>query len=1300
MPETFAAATYTTNVAELPILDITYGGASGQHFALKVPSLSDHIARQLAATQTFYELPMLEHLRGVLGDSPTILDVGANLGNHTVFFAGVCGAKVMALEPHPTLFGLLQDNVARNGLSHRVQMIHGAVGASRGTGYVHQPDPDNLGKTQFVPHPHGKLPLYTLDWLATGEWTVDLIKIDVEGMEGDVLRGAEYLIERDRPLLMVEAQDIHQRDACHRFLQRFQYLTFQVFNATPTYLVYPYRTDAERYRALAAEQVYLRQSETAQRVHVSLGALQQDTRRQAAQLQQMEAQFNARYEAQMQALAQQAQINTQALDEIKSLLEENRHLLKQTHFFANLSRIYLEALLKSWTHVQALVPSALPKMLKRLSMWLRSKGSANKPEAAKASVTLDALEQAILASAGHAAPSAPPAALPEKRSAPPATEVVAASSGLPAGRIESQASPVSLLWTLGPGHAAGASQLAALRQTVTDPCGEILVFDNSGEDATFDTLMRVASGDARVRLFRSYLGQPKAWCDNFLLNQARCGWVAFVSDTLAPGRAFPKNAALRHVGYLDPAASAPEADFFQRLEAALGADFQQAHPTATPGSYRSFPSPGQDDVPFTHVALPEVAACVLNSPGLRYWRHVLAQRCAQHPSVHVYTQRVHAKALRQFPNVKVYQAGHGQVFLEHLVPGISAQTDGPLLASPWRVIEVRQDARLLGQAAQKTSTAKRYASWPLAAPGRRLVYAGAQADRTPACNAAKISVILAVYNRAGLLPRALHSLLNQTHTHLEVLVVDDGSTDDTLAVAQAVAALDPRVRVLPLLENRGAYWARNVGLQEATGDFLALMDADEFSLSTRLAVQWAALQAQPEAQLATVAYRRIDTHGQELWLDEAKDRINSGFLMRRMLRDTLGAYDVVRKGADTEWYERVCAVYGHAGRVHVPECQVYGLLQPDCLTYEHTHPLAPAGAAQGVQTPPAYIFSMDGGRAAYVAAFSSWHRDIEAGKSSPHLSFPPRATHLFEAPPALLSSHWLNQPRPVFASLASVPRRVQGLAEVVASMLPQVDRIHVYLNGYDSIPDFLTHPRIVVATSQQAGNRGDSGKFYWAAHLPPEAYHLTLDDDMAYPPDYAARLIVKLQQYRHKALVAVHGARMVTPVTRYYKSRDVFSYALPQVGDRFAHVLGTGTLAYATETLALRPEDFSEPGMADVWLAVKARQADVPMVCMAHRAGWLRQLLDDPERLYQQFKDNDLQQTQLIQEAGPWTPEAQASRYTGLWDAWPDVSMARLAAAGVEVTCPEFMAARESQPSPYPQATRDTGHDTALTPVV
>ena len=116
-------------------------------------------------------------------------------------------------------------------------------------------------------------------------------------------------------------------------------------------------------------------------------------------------------------------------------------------------------------------------------------------------------------------------------------------------------------------------------------------------------------------------------------------------------------------------------------------------------------------------------------------------------------------------------------------------------------------------------------------------------------NRPEITVAMPTYNAAAYLREAMDSILAQTFEDIELLVVDDGSTDATLAIANEAAKSDSRVRIERLPDNRGRATARNMALGRARGRYLAWMDADDIALPRRLELQHACLEAQPDMHI-------------------------------------------------------------------------------------------------------------------------------------------------------------------------------------------------------------------------------------------------------------------------------------------------------------------------------------------------------------------------------------------------------------------------------------------------------------------
>src|SRR5580658_9572927 len=106
-------------------------------------------------------------------------------------------------------------------------------------------------------------------------------------------------------------------------------------------------------------------------------------------------------------------------------------------------------------------------------------------------------------------------------------------------------------------------------------------------------------------------------------------------------------------------------------------------------------------------------------------------------------------------------------------------------------------------------------------PGRRAV----RAEGEEALTVPRISVVVPFYNNGDVLADCLQSIASQTFGDLEVIMVDDGSTDDGPQIARDLAAADPRFTLLTV-PNGGPGFARNQGVQRASGEFLAFVDGD------------------------------------------------------------------------------------------------------------------------------------------------------------------------------------------------------------------------------------------------------------------------------------------------------------------------------------------------------------------------------------------------------------------------------------------------------------------------------------------
>ncbi len=203
-------ALYLQKVALLEEGHILRFHAAGMHdIALSLPDAQDdYIQRYILKRRNFYEIKMLQAVQGMglIKPGMTVGDIGANIGNHSVFFGKVLGARrVLAFEPQPHCYATLCRNLELNGQTEALA-YNCMVGAKSGRGAVAHFNARNLGATSFAPAKDGPIPMVALDDLIDAEEMQGLsfIKIDVEGMQMDVLNGAKKVLKAFKPALWIE----------------------------------------------------------------------------------------------------------------------------------------------------------------------------------------------------------------------------------------------------------------------------------------------------------------------------------------------------------------------------------------------------------------------------------------------------------------------------------------------------------------------------------------------------------------------------------------------------------------------------------------------------------------------------------------------------------------------------------------------------------------------------------------------------------------------------------------------------------------------------------------------------------------------------------------------------------------------------------------------------------------------------------------------------------------------------------------------------------------------------------------
>ncbi|MDO5631739.1 MAG: glycosyltransferase family A protein [Paracoccus sp. (in: a-proteobacteria)] len=260
-----------------------------------------------------------------------------------------------------------------------------------------------------------------------------------------------------------------------------------------------------------------------------------------------------------------------------------------------------------------------------------------------------------------------------------------------------------------------------------------------------------------------------------------------------------------------------------------------------------------------------------------------------------------------------------------------------------------------------------------------------------------VSVIMAAFNAADTITAAARSILNQTWRNLELLIVDDASTDGTTAALRQIAASDDRVRVIRNSRNLGPFVSKNIAIsQMARGAWITGHDADDWAHPQWIERHMSDVLRSEGAILASTAMMlRMGAAGHfgnviPASLHHAPDGFRRRAFVSTLfhadtLRDRLGYFDCVRFGADGEMVARAQSLLGPAWR----NLDVFAML---CLDGADNLTNAPASALR--QTGGA-----KGPRQAYNESWRDWHS--RAGADDKRLGFPQRIRR-FPAPDAMI----------------------------------------------------------------------------------------------------------------------------------------------------------------------------------------------------------------------------------------------------------------------------------------------------------
>jgi glycosyltransferase involved in cell wall biosynthesis len=196
------------------------------------------------------------------------------------------------------------------------------------------------------------------------------------------------------------------------------------------------------------------------------------------------------------------------------------------------------------------------------------------------------------------------------------------------------------------------------------------------------------------------------------------------------------------------------------------------------------------------------------------------------------------------------------------------------------------------------------------------------------------SVIIPTYNRAYCIGRAIESVLVQTEPHWELIVVDDGSTDNTAEIVREYIHREQRIKLV-VQSNHGTGAARQTGIRLAQGDFVTFLDSDDEYEPEHLAVRRRSIQAHPEVDLFFGGVHVIgsplvpDRHNPAVLVPIEQCAVGGTFVIRRSVAAALG-FSPLRYADDADFFERAIDAGIVTLRITEPTYR-YNRLSPDSL---------------------------------------------------------------------------------------------------------------------------------------------------------------------------------------------------------------------------------------------------------------------------------------------------------------------------------------------------------------------------------
>lgn len=205
-------------------------------------------------------------------------------------------------------------------------------------------------------------------------------------------------------------------------------------------------------------------------------------------------------------------------------------------------------------------------------------------------------------------------------------------------------------------------------------------------------------------------------------------------------------------------------------------------------------------------------------------------------------------------------------------------------------------------------------------------------------NASKVTVIVPTYNVENYIVNCIESILNQDYKNIEIIIIDDNSTDDTASIVENLYKDFPHITIIKKKINKGPFHSKNIGIKLAKGEYITFLDGDDMMCKKRISSHIAEMNKFPNCAASISSWVRHNSNfimtDRQLW-PLVRLNVGSIFINRENISLQCLYFQEKRHSADLEYFERIKLYHGDNNLIRINKVLTYGAFRADSLTLRH-----------------------------------------------------------------------------------------------------------------------------------------------------------------------------------------------------------------------------------------------------------------------------------------------------------------------------------------------------------------------------